>query len=531
MEDQDLLVMGVRGFQDRLSKIERSLITATKSLHNLSGDFEYIQSSTRGFRTLRIALEEQLWKLSRSNPEILRYDLCSNELERSTINIGESLAGLSSSEKELMVLLETISKETSAVYSDLEDNDELIRGKNLDQRLKAHLNGVNKTMNRVSASLEDHKKKFDMLCKDIQTSSDAFSPYQDALSTSLVFTISKQIHFPLLKRFLGSDEEKAMGSLTDAELRIVDGILKYIPVLQLRRLMNTNPHSDITIIKCWDRVLFSYWKENKDHVTVDEFGNRWSSKMGDIINQLDHEVCWAIVIVDLVSAVRHILRRDTQKVKYSAQYLVDFTRANSRSRSSSKKNKPGHSCYACPVLEGLKYVQENGIETEAARPFDNAFCKKGFERRSSLNLAYIKDVVKLSSIEETIKALDRHPVAATIPIFEPEYSMIGENIYRGRTSTISRYSTTHAINITGVGKDKKTGEKFVWAKSSHGLKFGVAGYMKVSIEMMMMCLTTGKYGEFVDNPFRSLFEFVYPTLLSEEDEEKRKRQEDVTSNA
>lgn len=85
----------------------------------------------------------------------------------------------------------------------------------------------------------------------------------------------------------------------------------------------------------------------------------------------------------------------------------------------------------------------------------------------------------------------------------------------------------HNINITGVGEEKN-GDKFVWAKSSSDLKLSVAGYTKVSIEMMMMCLTTRRYGDFIDNLFRLLSEFVYPTLLSKEKEEECKRVETST---
>lgn len=67
-EDSDQLVLAVKGFRGRISEIQVTLKDATLRLRDLSGDFEYIKSSTQDFRTLRTALEEQLETLARSDP-------------------------------------------------------------------------------------------------------------------------------------------------------------------------------------------------------------------------------------------------------------------------------------------------------------------------------------------------------------------------------------------------------------------------------------------------------------------------------
>lgn len=156
-EDSDQLVLAVKGFRGRISEIQVTLKDATLRLRDLSGDFEYIKSSTQDFRTLRTALEEQLETLARSDPR------------RNWWTCWRLLA--------IKLLLSLAIWRTMWVVAYLFSN---------------------KGMNYISASLEDHKKFFDMLRKDIQTSSKAFSSYQDALSTSVSFQC---LHSPFDRRF------------------------------------------------------------------------------------------------------------------------------------------------------------------------------------------------------------------------------------------------------------------------------------------------------------------------------------------
>lgn len=80
----------------------------------------------------------------------------------------------------------------------------------------------------------------------------------------------------------------------------------------------------------------------------------------------------------------------------------------------------------------------------------------------------------------------------------------------------------HAINLIGAGVDD-VGVKYLTGRSSHGTDFGKDGNFKISIGHMMICLTRGKHGMYLEHPFSLVGEFVYPRLLSPEEEEIKRK--------
>lgn len=88
----------------------------------------------------------------------------------------------------------------------------------------------------------------------------------------------------------------------------------------------------------------------------------------------------------------------------------------------------------------------------------------------------------------------------------------------------------HAINLLGAGVDEN-GEKYLTGRSSHGTGFGKDGNFKMSIELMMICLTRGKHGMYLEHPFSLVGEFVYPRLSSPEEEEIKRKNEQGSKEA
>ncbi|KAG2288045.1 hypothetical protein Bca52824_047649 [Brassica carinata] len=222
--------------------------------------------------------------------------------------------------------------------------------------------------------------------------------------------------------------------------------------------------------------------------------------MGPVKNQGNHEVCWALVLAELVSVVRYVRGHDRVKVDYSIQDIVDFTNKEER----WLRKDTGRYCYPWYIHSGLEYVKRCGVQREEDRPFQVNSCTKNVAPRDPLSkLTYISKVIHLRTIEDTLTVLHEHPVAAEIPIFVPEYTNIG-NV------SLSLLLNFELTNLIVGAATEENGEKNVYVRSSHGETLGVNGNLKVSIEIMMMCLIPDIGNEFGKYP-RSLIDMVvYP---------------------
>lgn len=70
----------------------------------------------------------------------------------------------------------------------------------------------------------------------------------------------------------------------------------------------------------------------------------------------------------------------------------------------------------------LEFICKNGIEIEHARHFRQTCEKDVISAESSNLVGYIKEAITLDKFEEIVEALQRHPIACDIPIFEPKYA-------------------------------------------------------------------------------------------------------------
>ncbi|XP_010451343.1 PREDICTED: cathepsin R-like [Camelina sativa] len=255
--------------------------------------------------------------------------------------------------------------------------------------------------------------------------------------------------------------------------------------------------------------------------------DKWLELMGPVKDQGTHVVCWALVAAEMVSAIRYLKKYDTVKTEYSLQDIVDFTNPEKR----AQKGGP-HYCYPWYVHKGLEYVSRAGIQREEARPFHRDHCEKDVPPRNPVRLGYIREAVQLKTIEDALVVLLEHPVAGGIPLFSPEYANIKDELFQGPTAQLSTFTGMHAVTI--VGANEENGEKYVRVRSSHGKTIGKDGNLKVSIEIMIVCLTPPDPG-CVNDPFYPymyypypqplLSGFTYPTLLSKEEENVRKKNE------
>ncbi|KAG5413041.1 hypothetical protein IGI04_000608 [Brassica rapa subsp. trilocularis] len=252
-------------------------------------------------------------------------------------------------------------------------------------------------------------------------------------------------------------------------------------------------------------------------------GKEWQEIMGELRHQRDHDVCWAIVVSELIRAMRIIDGRQTDKtIRYSPQDLIDFSDKDKR----RTEQKSGHYCYTLNLIKGiLEYVVENGIQREEDRPFKG--CPENVAERKPSEFAYIEKFVRLRSLEDALLQLAHHPIGAALAMFQPEYREIGKKIYRGPANRFSRFVGLHAISLMAVYEDEN-GEKYILGRASHGDDFGDHGYIRISLEAMLLYIPTpgeaidDKFSKYFSKPAPLLSRFSYPKLLSLKDEEAKR---------
>ncbi|XP_010436345.1 PREDICTED: caricain-like [Camelina sativa] len=201
--------------------------------------------------------------------------------------------------------------------------------------------------------------------------------------------------------------------------------------------------------------------------------------MGHMREQGHCETCWAVVVSELISALRFIEGIDEEYTEYSIQELVDFA------APSKVKDCSEHQCYTLSIGKGLEYVLKHGLQKAIHRKYVGCRKKSEIPARSTVDLAHIDRVDRLS-FEEALIRLERQPIGASLHIFMPDYKLTIGGVYRGPLERNSKLVGAHAVSIVGVVEEK--GEMCFQVKSTHGTRVGVDGYLKVSMETMLVQL-------------------------------------------
>ncbi|CAN6898210.1 unnamed protein product [Brassica oleracea] len=111
------------------------------------------------------------------------------------------------------------------------------------------------------------------------------------------------------------------------------------------RIIKEKRVTDATIEIIYARLI-------KHRVIPDETIKKdWSSYYGPVKNQGPHDICWAIVAVELVTAIRWIKNRG-KGIEYSYKELVEFVCL----RRGILNEKLHHFCYKLNIMSALEYV-------------------------------------------------------------------------------------------------------------------------------------------------------------------------------
>ncbi|KAG7545720.1 Peptidase C1A papain C-terminal [Arabidopsis suecica] len=299
---------------------------------------------------------------------------------------------------------------------------------------------------------------------------------------------------------------KELLSVTRANVKVLAHILEIIPVGTFSQIMATTPNSGIKVEEVLEAV-YARWRVSR-HVQDSLKGTDWEKKMCHMRDQGCCETCWAVVVSELISALLFVEGIDKEYTEYSIQELVDFA---DPSKAGTHKDRK-HYCYTLSIGKGLDYVLKHGLQKAIHRKYVGCRPKSEIPARSTVDLAHITRVDRLSFPEALIR-LKRQPIGASLYIFTPDYVNTKGGVYRGPMEKESKLEGVHAVSILGVTEEK--GEMLFKVKSTHGDRVGVDGYLKVSMEVMLVQIP--KKGTLPDGKFEKptplIHRFCCPTII------------------
>ncbi|CAH1174073.1 unnamed protein product [Phaedon cochleariae] len=171
--------------------------------------------------------------------------------------------------------------------------------------------------------------------------------------------------------------------------------------------------------------------------------------------------CWAFSAVASVEGQAAI--KSGSQIPLSVQQLIDC--------STSYGN---HGCNGGLTISGFKYIQYNGLESEADYPF------RGVDTTCKAN-GYGRSVVKLTGYKQVeASELSLKEAVGTIgPISITVYATLWKSYGGGIFNNELCLGDTLNHGVTAVGYGVENGEKFWTIKNSWGAEWGESGYIRL----------------------------------------------------
>lgn len=239
-------------------------------------------------------------------------------------------------------------------------------------------------------------------------------------------------------------------------------------------------------------VMYVHWLVESLHESYllgEEDRERLKAAIGFIRDQLGHDLCWAYVICDLISASRVLHGLDKEFTPLCPRYLMQnaikkIYRNNLLKPKVVADDEDLHCCYGNELEGPLMYVKRYGIprEDQNKKKFDCCVPRPSVNREEMCRISH---VYKYNTIEEALVRLKTHPVAAGLVCFD---GWNKPGTYRGPDCGLDergrKYKDDHAVLMMDCTEIE--GEKVVICKSSNGEALGTNGYIIVSLEIMLI---------------------------------------------
>ncbi|NP_001121688.1 cathepsin 8 precursor [Rattus norvegicus] len=229
---------------------------------------------------------------------------------------------------------------------------------------------------------------------------------------------------------------------------------------EFRKMMTNIPVQNLRKKKSIHQPIFRYLPKFVDW--------RRRGYVTSVKNQGTCNSCWAFSVAGAIEG--QMFRKTGRLVSLSPQNLVDCSRPEGN-----------HGCHMGSTLYALKYVWSNGgLEAESTYPYEG---KEGpcryLPRRSAAR------VTGFSTVARSEEAL-MHAVATIGPISVGiDASHVSFRFYRRGIYYEPRCSSNrinHSVLVVGYGYEgrESDGRKYWLIKNSHGVGWGMNGYMKLA---------------------------------------------------
>ncbi|XP_009108976.2 protein HEAT-INDUCED TAS1 TARGET 4 isoform X1 [Brassica rapa] len=249
----------------------------------------------------------------------------------------------------------------------------------------------------------------------------------------------------------------------------------------------------------------------------------------------------ATVAANLISATRHALKLDPEMTEYSAQFLVD---------NALLEEKPGQSPHSFTLtvedcleylvnmaspkteaeLEEMEKQQKRRAKITVKDCLECAF-KEGIPKRESwAHLGCVSPVpafasfmprvpmkgkvIEVKKLEDAIKLMKRHPIAAKLLVFSPEIDHVGNvqylGVYVGPSGAVGESRYVGLRDVILCGEEKFEGDDVMNVQICYKKRTSI---FKVSLTRMVTTLADEGDESQTIEPSGLLVDFVVPRIF------------------
>ncbi|CAA7055459.1 unnamed protein product [Microthlaspi erraticum] len=272
----------------------------------------------------------------------------------------------------------------------------------------------------------------------------------------------------------------------------------------------------------WDGILLSPAAATTSDVT----DSKVRTALGEIRNQMQHDLCWCYCDTDMVSATRVLNGLDEKHTPLCPRFLFQHLDP----KQLAKVNATGHRCYGAIADASLSYILKFGVPAEESDRFD---CKADRQFYQTDEFWKITSFYRYNTLEQALWRLRTHPVSANLLCFEGWDKK--DTVYRGPIDGEGK-KLDDAHGVVMCDFLMINGEPIIICKSSNGTRVGFKGYLHVAANVMLLMVAMQRNEQNKENnicqrePQHLLTDFYSVEMEYADDKYKRLSLQEIADN-